>query len=67
MPFDGDMSMEDLIPEEDVVVTITRGGDSQRTRGSEYRSQRRRGPGVRGAPLRCGDPVPHLFHTTTPP
>ena len=33
VPFDGDMSMEDLIPEEDVVVTITRGGYAKRTRG----------------------------------
>ena len=48
VPFDGDMSMEDLIPEEDVVVTITRGGYAKRTRVDQYRSQRRGGKGVRG-------------------
>ena len=37
LPFDGDMSMEDLIPEEDVVVTITRGGYAKRTRVDAYR------------------------------
>ena len=47
--FDGDMSMEDLIPEEDVVVTITRGGYAKRTRVDAYRSQGRGGKGVRGA------------------
>ena len=51
VPFDGDMSMEDLIPEEDVVVTITRGGYAKRTRVDQYRSQKRGGKGVRGA--RC--------------
>src|SRR5215218_4158741 len=65
VPFDGDMSMEDLIPEEDVVVTITRGGYAKRTRVSEYRSQRRGGKGVRGAQLRGDDLVDHFFTTTT--
>src|SRR5690606_26867951 len=50
--FDGDMSVEDLIPEEDVVVTITRGGYAKRTRVDAYRSQKRGGKGVRGAALR---------------
>ena len=50
VPFDGDMSMEDLIPEEDVVVTITRGGYAKRTRVDLYRSQQRGGKGVRGRP-----------------
>ena len=63
--FDGDMSMEDLIPEEDVVVTITRGGYAKRTRVDAYRSQRRGGKGVRGAPLRGDDIVDHFFTTTT--
>ncbi|WP_446666538.1 DNA gyrase subunit A [Flexivirga sp. B27] len=65
VPFDGDMSMEDLIPEEDVVVTITRGGYAKRTKTSEYRSQRRGGKGVRGANLRGDDVVSHFFTTTT--
>src|SRR4051794_19359812 len=65
MPFDGDMSMEDLIPEEDVVVTITGGGYAKRTRVDAYRSQRRGGKGVRGASLRGEDVVEHFFTTTT--
>ena len=65
MPFDGDMSMEDLIPEEDVVVTITRGGYAKRTRVDAYRSQRRGGKGVRGAALRGEDMVDHFFTTTS--
>jgi DNA gyrase subunit A len=63
--FDGDMSMEDLIPEEDVVVTITRGGYAKRTRVDLYRSQRRGGSGVRGAQLRGEDMVEHFFTTAS--
>ncbi|GAA1794001.1 DNA gyrase subunit A [Nostocoides veronense] len=65
VPFDGDMNMEDLIPEEDVVVTITRGGYAKRTKVVEYRSQRRGGKGVRGAALRGEDVVDHFFTTTS--
>lgn len=65
LPFDGEMSMEDLIPEEDVVVTITRSGYAKRTRMDQYRSQRRGGKGVRGAHLRSDDVVEHFFTTTT--
>src|SRR5690606_4977810 len=65
VPYEGDMSMEDLIPEEDVVVTITRGGYAKRTRTDNYRSQRRGGKGVRGAQLREDDIVEHFFVTTT--
>ncbi|WP_434056452.1 DNA gyrase subunit A [Georgenia wangjunii] len=65
VPFDGDMSVEDLIPEEDVVVTITRGGYAKRTRSDAYRSQRRGGKGVRGTQLREDDIVDHFFVTTT--
>lgn len=61
---DGDLSMEDLIPDEDVVVTITRGGYAKRTRTDLYRVQGRGGKGVRGAQLRDGDFVEHLFPTT---
>jgi DNA gyrase subunit A len=63
--FDGDMSMEDLIPEEDMVVTITRGGYVKRTRSDNYRAQNRGGKGVRGAQLRGDDVVEHFFVTTT--
>ncbi len=65
VPFDGDMSMEDLIPAEDVVVTVTRGGYAKRTKVSEYRSQRRGGKGVRGANLRSDDVVSNFFVTST--
>ena len=65
VPFDGDMNMEDLIPQEDVVVTITRGGYTKRTKVAEYRSQRRGGKGVRGAQLRGEDVVDHFFTTTS--
>ncbi|MGH3587710.1 MAG: DNA gyrase C-terminal beta-propeller domain-containing protein, partial [Pseudonocardia sp.] len=65
LPFDGDMSVEDLIPEEEVVVTITRGGYAKRTRSDSYRAQRRGGKGIRGAALREDDIVEHFFVTTT--
>ncbi|MGV8912213.1 MAG: DNA gyrase subunit A, partial [Rhodoglobus sp.] len=65
MGFDGDMSMEDLIPEEEMVVTVTRGGYVKRTRSDNYRSQHRGGKGVKGAQLRADDIVDHLFVTTT--
>jgi DNA gyrase subunit A len=65
IPYDGDMSIEDLIAEEDVVVTITRGGYAKRTKTDLYRAQRRGGKGVRGAQLRTDDIVEHFFVTTT--
>ena len=64
-PFDGEVSIEDLIAEEEVVVTITRGGYAKRTRSDQYRAQRRGGKGVRGATLRSDDLVDHFFVTTT--
>ncbi|GAA1694116.1 DNA gyrase subunit A [Microcella alkalica] len=63
--FDGDMSVEDLIPEEEMVVTVTRGGYIKRTRSDNYRSQHRGGKGVKGAQLRADDVVEHFFVTTT--
>lgn len=65
MGYDGDMSMEDLIPEEEMVVTVTRGGYIKRTRIDNYRSQHRGGKGVKGASLRADDIVEHFFVTTT--
>ena len=62
---DGDMNVEDLIPEEEMVVTVTRDGYIKRTRSDNYRSQHRGGKGVRGAQLRADDVVEHLFVTTT--
>ena len=61
---DGDLSNEDLIPDSDVVVTITRGGYAKRTSADLYRVQKRGGKGVRGATLRTDDEVEHLFVTT---
>jgi DNA gyrase subunit A len=61
---DGDLSNEDLIPDSEVVVTITRGGYAKRTNTDLYRVQKRGGRGVRGATLRADDEVDHLFVTT---
>ena len=61
---DGDLSNEDLIPDSDVVVTITRGGYAKRTNTELYRVQKRGGKGVRGATLRTDDEVGQLFVTT---
>jgi DNA gyrase subunit A len=61
---DGDLSNEDLIPDSEVVVTITHGGYAKRTNTDQYRVQRRGGKGVRGATLRVDDEVEHLFATT---
>ena len=63
--YDGDMSVEDLIPEEEMVVTVTRGGYIKRTRSDNYRQQHRGGKGVKGAQLRADDVVEHFFVTTT--
>ena len=64
-PFDGEVSIEDLIAEEEMVVTITRGGYVKRTRSDQYRAQKRGGKGIRGATLRNDDVVEHFFVTTT--
>jgi DNA gyrase subunit A len=65
VPYDGDMSMEDLIAAEDVVVTITRTGYAKRTKTDLYRSQRRGGKGVQGAALKTDDLVAHFFVAST--
>ena len=61
---DGDLSMEDLIPDEELVVSITRGGYAKRTLRHQYRVQKRGGKGVRGATLRGDDVVEHFIATT---
>lgn len=61
----GDMTDEDLIPEEEMVVTVTRGGYIKRTRSDNYRSQHRGGKGIKGAQLRADDVVEQFFVTTT--
>ena len=65
MPYDGDVSMEDLIAVEDVVVTITRTGYAKRTKTDLYRAQRRGGKGVQGAALKQDDIVAHFFVCST--
>ena len=65
LPWDGEVTDEDLIAEEDVVVTITAGGYAKRTRSDLYRAQRRGGRGVRGAALRQDDVVEHFMVTST--
>jgi DNA gyrase subunit A len=65
VPFDGEVSMEDLIAREDVVVTITRTGYAKRTKTDLYRSQKRGGKGVSGATLRQDDIVSHFFVCST--
>ncbi|MCH0538760.1 DNA gyrase subunit A [Streptomyces sp. MUM 203J] len=65
VPFDGDMSIEDLIAEEDIVVTVTRGGYIKRTKTDDYRAQKRGGKGVRGTKLKEDDIVDHFFVSTT--
>lgn len=65
LPFDGEMSVEDLITEEDVVVTITRSGFIKRTKVTEYRAQHRGGKGIRGTTLRGDDVVEHFGVAST--
>ena len=65
VPYDGDVTVEDLIAREDVVVTITRTGYAKRTRADLYRSQRRGGKGVSGATLRQDDIISHFFVCST--
>ncbi len=65
IPFDGEVSMEDLIAREDVVVTITRTGYAKRTKTDLYRSQKRGGKGISGATLRQDDIVSHFFVCST--
>lgn len=65
IPADGELSDEDLIPEEDVVVTITETGYAKRTKTDLYRSQKRGGKGVKGATLKQDEIVKHFFVCST--
>ncbi|SDO64235.1 DNA gyrase subunit A [Nakamurella panacisegetis] len=65
VPYDGDVSIEDLIAVEDVVVTITRTGYAKRTKTDLYRAQKRGGKGVQGAALKQDDIVAHFFVCST--
>lgn len=64
-PYGPEISMEQLVPEEDVVVTITRDGFAKRTKLDSYRAQRRGGKGIRGASLRADDEISQFFVTNT--
>ncbi|NMN01881.1 DNA gyrase subunit A [Bifidobacterium sp. DSM 109963] len=65
LPFSGEMNVEDLIPEENVVVTVTHSGFIKRTKADEYRAQHRGGKGIKGTKLREDDIVDHFFLTST--
>ena len=65
LPYSGEMNVEDLIPEENVVVTVTHSGFIKRTKADEYRAQHRGGKGIKGARLREDDVVDHFFLTST--
>ncbi|MGV9188384.1 DNA gyrase subunit A [Arcanobacterium canis] len=65
LPYDGEVSVEDLITEEDVVITITRSGYIKRTKVSEYRAQHRGGKGIKGATLREDDVVTNFGIAST--
>ena len=65
LPFSGEMNVEDLIAEENVVVTVTHAGFIKRTKADEYRAQHRGGKGIKGAKLRDDDVVNHFFLTST--
>ena len=62
---DGEVTDEDLIAVEDVVVTITRTGYAKRTKTDLYRAQKRGGKGVQGAALKQDDIVAHFFVCST--
>jgi DNA gyrase subunit A len=62
---ESDLSVEDLIPDQDVVLTITRSGYAKRTKADLYRAQRRGGKGVKGAALKQDDMVDHFFIAST--
>ena len=65
VPVDTEFSMEDMIAEEEVVLTITHQGYIKRTALNTYRSQRRGGRGVQGAMSKDEDFVEHLFIANT--
>jgi len=64
-PDAGELDVEDLIAEEDVVITVTRAGYVKRQPIDAFRRQGRGGRGVRGANLKEEDVVSHVFTTTT--
>ena len=65
LPYSGEMNVEDLIAEENVVVTVTHSGFIKRTKADEYRAQHRGGKGIKGDKLREDDVVDYFFLTST--
>ena len=65
VPYGPEISIEALVPQEDVVVTISREGFAKRTRLDQYRAQKRGGKGVRGTSLRTDDEIAQFFVTNT--
>ena len=64
IPDDGDLSLEDLIADEDIVVTVTANGYVKAVNTTAYRRQGRGGRGVKGANLREDDVITKVVHTT---
>ncbi|MCZ7534390.1 MAG: DNA gyrase subunit A [Acidimicrobiia bacterium] len=64
IPDEGTMSLEDLIADEDLVVSMSAAGFVKSVLASAYRTQARGGRGVKGAGLRDDDVVTHLLHTS---
>jgi len=62
---EGDIDLEDLVTEQDVVITVSRAGYVKRLPTETYRRQGRGGRGVRGANLKEEDVIAHAFTTTT--
>jgi DNA gyrase, A subunit len=60
-----ELDIEDLIPDEEAVITLTRGGYIKRTPMATYRSQRRGGVGVQGMTTKAEDLIEHLYIATT--
>jgi DNA gyrase subunit A len=65
VPGEGEIDLEDLIAEEEMVISITRGGYIKRLPLNTYRAQRRGGKGLRGVKLKEEDHIAHLFVTST--
>lgn len=65
VPFTGDFNIEDLIAEEQMVVTISHGGYVKRVPYTTYRAQKRGGRGVSGTALKEEDHLEHIFVTST--
>lgn len=62
---DGEINIEDLIADEEVIITISHLGYIKRTKSSEYRKQGRGGRGSRGSKTRDEDYIEHMFVATT--